>query len=446
MIVLKFGGTSVKNSSAMKKVLSILKKRLDIAQVVVLSACSGITDTLLQISEAASKGDVQFAKGLSAQIKERHLDTAKELIPDKRLFAEATEDISSHIENLDELIDGIAILKECTIYTRSKCLAFGEYLSTALFYHYCKSEGMECSLYDSKLLIKTIEKDHEFMVDFEATNELVNRNIDHSQGIKIVQGFIATNGNGRITTFTRGGSDYSAAIFGAALDAEVIEIWTDVSGVLSADPRLVYKSLPVEKMSFDEIRELSYYGAKVLHPDTILPAMKKNIPVKILNTFSSEEAGTTILFDSESDGRINSLILNNNCPVLTNRAKLLSSEDIKKINNFITKNGLRVLFSSISDKRVFYIMDKNTDTDVFSWMLANYELHIKAYDIIILCGNGIKVTPELLSALQQTADGDFKGIFYGHSRYSMIALYNHGYGINALNQLHKELIEAQNNL
>jgi len=445
MIVLKFGGTSVSNSSAMEKVISILEKRKKEPQLVVLSACSGITDTLIQISDAAAKGDVSYAKALSRQIQERHLDTARSLILNAELFNIASKDIIDFIDSLNELIDGIAILKECTLHTRSKCLSYGEYLSTNVFYHYCNSQGLKSQLSDSKLLIKTIGKDNETKIDFDQTYQLIKSSIDHIPEIKIVQGFIASNGNGRITTFTRGGSDYSAAIYGAALDAEVIEIWSDVSGVLSADPRLVRKALPIEKMSFDEIRELSFYGAKVLHPDTIKPAMKKNIPVKILNTFKSDDSGTTILAESKDSGDIKSLILNNNCPVLTNKSKLLSFDEIKGVNNFIMKNGIRVLFSSVSDNRVFYIMDKNTDTDVFSWMLANHELQIKSYDIIILCGNGINITPDLLSALQQTANGDFKGIFYGYSLYSMIALYSHGFGINALNHLHKELIEARNN-
>jgi aspartate kinase len=439
MIVLKFGGTSVKNAPAMMKVLDILAKRKDQAQLVVLSACSGITDTLLQISSSAIN-DIEFAKGLANQIRERHIDTVNKLISNNEFLQESIDDINAYIDDLSELIDGIALLKECTDFTKSKCLAFGEYLSTSVFYYYCKSLDYRCKLYDSKNLIVTNLVDSETKVDYQKTLELINQSIDDTASINIVQGFIASNGNGRITTFTRGGSDYSAAIFGAALDAEMIEIWTDVSGVLSADPRIVPEAKPIEKMSFDEIRELSYYGAKVLHPETIQPAMIKNIPVKILNTFESSNPGTTIFPSTRDSGSIKSLILNNDCPVLTNRAKLLSIEEIKKIDSFISKNNIRVMFSSVSDKRVFYLMDKNTDTDVFSWIMKNHELEVKSYDIIVLCGNDIIITPELLSALQQTANGDFKGIFYGHSRFSMIALYSHGFGIVAIKKLHKEII------
>ena len=446
MIVLKFGGTSVKDAASMEKVLGIINERSNEQQLVVLSACSGVTDNLLEISENAARGDIHFAKELAKQIHQRHITMARMLIRNERSLEQAEYDISKIMNKLGELIEGIAILRECTPLAHSKCIAFGEYLSTALFYHYCKTKIPNCRLLDSSDLIKTLNGSKKEAVDLEKTRDLILENITDKDGITIVQGFIASNDQGKLTTFNRGGSDYSASIYGAALNADQIEIWTDVSGVLSADPRLVPEARPIEVMSFDEVRELSYYGAKVLHPETIKPAMNMNIPVKILNTFDKNNRGTTILSEISGKGDIKSLIMNSNCPVLINDKRSLSEKEIMKINNFISKNDLRVLFSSVSDKRVFFLLDKSTDKKQLTFLADNYNIQVIAYDTIILCGNGIRIDPGLLTALEQTADGNFKGIFYGHSKYSMISIYSTGYGTKALMHLHKNLIEEKFNL
>lgn len=446
MIVLKFGGTSVKDARSMEKVLGIIKERPNEPQLIVLSACSGVTDNLLEISENAAKGDIHFAKGLTKQIHDRHKTMASMLIRDDSSLEEAISDIGNLIRKLEELIDGIAILRECTPLAHSKCVAFGEYLSTALFFHYCKTQIPNCRLLDSSDLIKTLNEDRKEAVDFEKTQNLIKQSIAEQDGVTIVQGFIASNGQGKLTTFNRGGSDFSASIYGAALKAEQIEIWTDVSGVLSGDPRIVPEAKPIEVMSFDEVRELSYYGAKVLHPETIKPAMNKDIPVKILNTFDKNNSGTTILSEITTKGKIKSLIMNSNCPVLINDKRSLSEAEIRKVNNYISKNELRVLFSSISDKRVFFLLDKSTDRKKLTLLADSYNIKVRAYDTIILCGNDIRIDPGLLNALEQTADVNFKGIFYGHSKYSLISIYSAGYGTKALMHLHKKLIEEKFNL
>lgn len=441
MIVLKFGGTSVKDASQMKRVLSIIKKRLNQPQLVVLSACSGTTDNLTEVTEHAARGDIDFSLGLARQIRDRHIGIAKDLISDNQNLENAISEIDKLISKLNELIEGISILKECTDFAHSKCLAFGEYLSTALFYHYCKTAIDDCKLMDSSKLIRVKSGNKKESVDIETTRKLVAESIDGKNSVTIVQGFIASNTDGKLTTFNRGGSDYSATIYGVVLNAKQIEIWTDVSGVLSADPGLISKAKTIEKMPFDEVRELSFYGAKVLHPETIKPAMQNNIPVKILNTNKSDEKGTTILSEDFENGSVSSLILNSHCPVITSYQKSLSDQLIKKINNYIINNDLRVLFNSISDKKIFYLFDKNTNKNSFGWILKNFDVKVKSYDMIVLCGNRMKITGGLLAALDETADKEFKGIFYGHSDYSLFALYSVGYGINALKHLHKQLIE-----
>ncbi|OLY94768.1 aspartate kinase [Cnuella takakiae] len=302
MFVLKFGGTSVAHAENIKKVTAIVRAKAATGKtIVVVSALGGVTDALLRCGTLAAQGDATYKESLQA-LTQRHLDTIRELLP---LTAQSgvLSRIMQQCHEVEDLCNGIFLLGEFSDRTKDKILSFGELLSSQIIAAFWAATELPCQWVDSREVIRTDSQFTRAVVDFKTTNEQIKQLVSNSQAqVLLAPGFVAANEAGVTTTLGRGGSDYTAAIFGAAVDAEEVEIWTDVSGMMTADPRLVSNAKPIAQISYQEAMELSHFGAKVIYPPTIQPLLQKNIPVWVKNTFAPQDYGTVIKAEAEQNG------------------------------------------------------------------------------------------------------------------------------------------------
>jgi aspartate kinase len=298
LVVMKFGGTSVEDTTAILRTASIVASRLakQLTPIVVVSAMSKVTDTLLAAAAAAGRNAREDALKLSDALRTRHLNTAAELIPAGDRITNLHLSIHHEFDTLDDLLRGISAVGELTPRTSDNVVSFGERLSSVIVTAAFAEQQISATHIDARTVILT---DHHYgkaapnqSAIETALTALVLPLIDSGR-VPVMGGFIGSC-NGITTTLGRGGSDYTAAIVGGALHAGAIEIWTDVDGIMTTDPRIVPEALRVKTISFEEAAELAYFGAKVLHPATILPAVQKNIPVFVLNSRNAENEGTKI--------------------------------------------------------------------------------------------------------------------------------------------------------
>jgi len=298
MKVLKFGGTSVGTVESLKAVLSIVKKSYDAKEkpLVVLSAMSGVTNLLTQLAEDAAEGK-SFSDGLKS-LEDKHFTVVKELLAVKYQNPVFTK-LKLFFNEIEDLLQGISALKELSNQSKDLILSYGERCSNYMVSKVMEQYIPESLFVDASHYVKTDSNFGNAHLNEMLTEQLVKSlYITHGDKLLFVTGFIGSNENGRITTLGRGGSDYTAAIFGSILDATAIEIWTDVNGMLTADPRIVKKAFSLPVLSYTEAMELSYFGAKVIYPPTMIPAFLKKIPIVIRNTFEPDFSGTVIQFDS----------------------------------------------------------------------------------------------------------------------------------------------------
>ena len=294
MKIVKFGGTSVGSNESIKCLLNILQKKHQAGEkfAVVLSAMSGVTDILTELAETASKGG-DFKSGLEV-IEHKHFAVIKELLEIKNQNPVFTQ-IKIYINELEDLLQGIYNLRELSLQSKDLVLSYGEKCSTFLVSQIAKQYFSKSLFVDASALIKTDSSFGGAKVDFEQTDVLIQNFVQaNSDRILFVTGFIGSNENNRTTTLGRGGSDYTAAIFGAALNAEEVQLWSDVDGMLTADPRIVQKAFSLSELSYTEAMELSYFGAKVIYPPALIPVFHKKIPIVLKNTFNPEFRGTRI--------------------------------------------------------------------------------------------------------------------------------------------------------
>lgn len=304
MQVLKFGGTSVANAENISKVVSIVKDKVKSGKtIVVVSALGGVTDLLLHAAVLASEGNETFRDKLSF-IEQRHLDSVKQLIPVTHQ-SQLLSLVKKSCNEVEDICNGIFLLRELTARSRDRIASYGEWLSSQIIAATFKAQGVESVWKDSRELIVTNSNFTNAEVDFARTHLNLNEYFPNQPvDLFVIPGFIAANADGVTTTLGRGGSDFTAAIIAGALNAKSLEIWTDVSGMMTADPRLTANARIIPHISYQEAMELSHFGAKVIYPPTIQPVMTKNIPVWIKNTFAPQDAGTLIESVAQRNGNI----------------------------------------------------------------------------------------------------------------------------------------------
>ena len=341
-VVMKFGGTSVADADAMTRVVDIVRRQWKSQPegsrppVVVVSALSKVTDGLIRTIECARKGDAGKAAGLVDELLERHIAIARTLTAHQRA-EDLVKALRAQFDELGGMVASLAKTRDVGLADHDVIVASGELASSRIVAAAFQEQQLPAVWVDSRDVLVT-DAEHTLAVpDMNATCAKAGKvlaPITAGQEIPVLGGFIAATIDGVTTTLGRGGSDYSAAIFGACLDVGEIQIWTDVDGMLTADPRVVPSPRVVPHLSFAEASELAYFGAKVLHPATILPAVSRNIPVRILNSRQPANPGTLITADASRDGHLAALACKRDVTVI----------DIRSTRMFMAHGFLRRLF------------------------------------------------------------------------------------------------------
>lgn len=347
MIVLKFGGTSVANAQNIQKVIAIVNQKAKEHQLaVVVSALSGVTDILINASKKAATKDETYKNSIE-EIKQKHFDAIAELI-DSSNQNQLLIRINSQINQLQTLLDGCFLLGELSPRTADAVASFGELLSSQIIATALQQSIPNSNFKDSRELIKTNANFGKASVDFETTNKLISDYFASNKSqVVVLPGFIASSEDGNTTTLGRGGSDYTAAIIANGVQATSLEIWTDVNGMFTANPKIVKQAQPIETISYQEAMELSHFGAKVLYPPTIQPVLNANIPIWIKNTFEPEAYGTLISNKPESN---------------TNPIKGISHIDSIAL---LTLEGSGMVGVAGSSKRLFEVLSHNSINVIF---------------------------------------------------------------------------------
>ena len=295
---MKFGGTSVEDAKAMERTAAIVagRRKRGLGAIVIVSAMAKVTDQLLAAASAAGRGDRAGALAIAARLRNRHIDTAADLLNAERLLVLRVV-LDHEFDALDDLLRGIAAVGELTPRTNDLVVSFGERLSSRMVADAFEQRGLNGIHVDARTCIITDDHYGKATPLEAAIEEKLHAHVlplVEAGKTPVMGGFIGATATGITTTLGRGGSDYTAALVGGGLHAGAIEIWTDVNGIMTTDPRICPDALRVKTISFEEAAELAYFGAKVLHPATILPAVQKSIPVWVLNSRNSENEGTKI--------------------------------------------------------------------------------------------------------------------------------------------------------
>jgi aspartate kinase len=381
---MKFGGTSVEDPAAIGRTAAIVAGRVALGKqpVVVVSAMAKVTDQLLRAAAAAAEGDRTGALAISSRLRARHRDTAAVLVKDSAALVTV---IDEEFDSLDEILRGLAAILELTPRISDLIVSYGERLSSRIVAAAFRELGINAAHVDAREVIitdsnfqKAVPQDA--LIEARAAEKL--RPLTDAGKVPVMGGFIASNEAGITTTLGRGGSDFTGALVGGALSAEAIEIWTDVDGILTADPRVVPDALRVKIISFEEAAELAYFGAKVLHPATILPAVKKNIPVLVLNSRNAACEGT----------RITSLAPHCKSP--------FKSIAVKKKLSIIDVVASRMLMTHGYMKEIFTVFDKHKcAVDMVSTSEVSVSLTVDSNDNL----------PALAADLSKLADVKYEG-------------------------------------
>jgi len=303
MKILKFGGSSVARPERIVQIAEILKAYYARGEkfAVVFSAFGGVTDALMKMSTLAAKGKEAYYESFAA-FSNRHLDAVRELLQDP-FREQVLQELQNNHEVLKNLLYGVFLVREASPRTMDYVLSFGERNAAFIISYYLRQQGINANYLDARKIIKTDKYFGNATVDFDLTYHKINEHFSQNPEVQVVTGFIASAKGGLTTTLGRGGSDYTAALLAAGLGAEAIEIWTDVDGVLTTDPRKVKRAFTIPSLTYAEAMEMSHFGAKVIYPPTLQPALKKAIPLFIKNTFNPEFPGTKVSATSDPNGR-----------------------------------------------------------------------------------------------------------------------------------------------
>ena len=444
MIVMKFGGTSVGNAQAMLDCYEIIKKYKNYNPVVVLSAASGTTDKLIELIKSAANNSLDNSLEKIEDIRLRHISIAEEAIKSDLIREETIEKIDFLMMELTRLAEGVNLLSECTPKSLDAAASSGELLSTTLFTAICNDHSLGAELADARQFMKTNNNFLQAQVDTDLLKKLANdlllSNL-HSGKIVITQGFIGSDEQDRTTTLGRGGSDYSAALIGAALSAEEIQIWTDVSGVMTADPKIVPGAVTNTHLTIEEVRELSFFGAKVLHPEAIKPAIDAKIPVRVLNTKEPENEGTLILHKCVFDKpMIRTFVLKENVYILS-RTLTHKEDGFKILSETISKfeaEHIKVYASAAANTKTLIIVEKLINMELIT------HFNSEKCSLIALCGvnlaNASKERSSILNKITETLDGiSYSALLFGVNTNSVVITMEPEDAKNAIILLHNAL-------
>jgi len=453
MKVLKFGGSSVATPARIQAVVEIVKPYLTGDVAVVFSAFGGVTDVLIHISKLALEGNLEYKTKL-AEIEKRHLDAVRELIGIQKQGSILAQ-VKFMINELEDVLHGVYLVKERTPRTLDYVMSFGERLSAYIIAEAFKDRSVEAEFLDARKVVRTDNHFGYAKVDFEVTNKLIIDHFKHHSDLQIITGFVGTSETGETTTLGRSGSDYTAAIFAGALHATDLEIWTDVDGMMTADPRLVKKAFTVPQMSYEEAMELSHFGAKVIFPATMQPAMVNRIPIWIKNTFNPSFEGTVIHAHSKNGNLIKGISSMNGVSLLSVQGSGLLGVVGASMRLFATLAREQIsviLISQASSEHSICFAVENQHTQrakssiekEFQFEIRNEEIdevHVESeLSIVAVVGDGMKHSPgtsgRMFSALGKNGI-NIMAIAQGSSERNISAVVRQTDAAKALNALHE---------
>jgi aspartate kinase len=435
MKVLKFGGTSVGSADRMKEVEELISG--SDSKIVVLSAMSGTTNTLIQIAEKLYAKENDNAIEIISKLEQNYFNVIKELFSEEEILTKAKELISSHFAYIRSFTQDIF-----TRFEERAILAQGELISTALFQFYLEEQNIKSVLLPALnfMRIDTNQEPDNYYIKENLQRELEKYPDDI---LFITQGYICRNLYGEVDNLKRGGSDYSASLIGAAIDAEEIQIWTDISGMHNNDPRFVENTKPVYQLTFDEAAELAYFGAKILHPSSILPAQLKSIPVRLKNTMQPDDEGTLISSASEGKG-IKAIAAKDGITAVKIKSgrMLMAYGFLRKIFEVFERYKTPIDMISTSEVAVSLTIDDTTHLDKILNELKIYgSVEVfQSNSIICLVGNEIvELKGHISKIFEALKNISVRMISYGGSRHSISLLINSSDKKEVLQSLHTYL-------
>jgi len=455
MKILKFGGTSVGSVQSIQTLLNILKEEVKNGEkpIVVLSAMSGVTNLLISMAEGAANGQ-DFMIAL-AELEKRHFDVVKSLLTVQNQNPAFTR-LKIYVNQLEDLLQGVLTLRELTPKTRDLVLSFGERCSTLMIGKIAAQHFPGALTVDASEIIKTDSAFGQARVNMELTDLLIRGFYnEHKDEVLFVTGFIASNEAGQITTLGRGGSDYTAAILGAALNAQEIQIWTDVNGMMTADPRMVKKAFSLPELTYTEAMELSYFGAKVIYPPTMIPAFLKKIPIVIKNTFEPDFEGTVIRHDCKpSNLPIKGISSINNISILNLQGSGMVGKSgfSGRLFSLLAREQINVILitQSSSEHSITFAVQHDDAAKAKQLIELEFELELLANKldslvieqnlaIIAIVGENMKQTPgvsgKLFHALGRNGV-NVRAIAQGSSEYNISVIISGNDLAKALNAVH----------
>jgi aspartate kinase len=447
-IVSKFGGTSMGDAECMLRSAEVAHRQGSF--LVVVSATSGTTNLLIELGTQAEKGLWPAAEATIQKIQEKHMKIAQNLkISDGSMTA-----MNNLLEETASLAKGIFLLRDCSIKAMDTLVSLGERLSSVLFAEALRtvkeraSSTQQISLVDAREFIKTDEQFGKARPQIEKISEKCQKGLPYStQKIYVTQGFIGSTDDGATTTLGRGGSDYSAALFAEGVRADILEIWTDVAGIASTDPRLYPKAQPLDEISFKEASELATFGAKVLHPATLAPAMRKNIPVFVGSSFDAAQRGTWVRREVESYPLVRALALRKKQVLVT-----LSTPDMLHSHGFLFQifkvfNDNKISIDAITTSEISVsmtlddsaLLNKKLISELSQFAEVQVEENLC---LVSLIGNNINHTPGLARKIfSSLADINVRMICHGASKHNFCFLVSEEHGPDSIQRLHQSFIK-----
>ena len=463
-LIMKFGGTSVGNAEAIAQACSIVKSyHQDWARlVVVVSAMRGVTDSLIECAELAVQGEEDQYQSLIEQLKANHHSAMEDIISDEIELEQLNSQFVDYISELSEYCRSIHVLGEVTARGMDTITSLGERINAPLVAAALRRQGLAAQAVDAAQLIVTDNSFQNANPLEEATRKKVNDMlvpILNEKVIPVVTGFVAATEEGIVTTLGRGGSDYTAAILGNSLDASEVWTWTDVDGVMTADPRIVTNARVIPELSFSEVSELAYFGAKVLHPKTLRPIIERDIPLWVKNTFNPASTGTKIIRSAKSDkGRVTAITTIRNLSLVTVEGRGMLGIPGIAARTFaaVARQGASVLMISqaSSEQSICFVIPSRTVSGVIHSIESEMELELSRRDIdrvwaqpeiviVTAVGAGLRTTPgiagRVFSALGE-ARINVIAIAQGSSEYSISIVVAEKDADDAMRQIHQEVI------
>ncbi|NJY62477.1 aspartate kinase [Salinimicrobium sp. CDJ15-81-2] len=437
MKVLKFGGTSVGSAESIRNVRNIIKSQNG-RKIVVVSAMSGVTNRLVEISEAGKTGNQENVDQLMLELKLKHLQLIDELLESEKT-RHATQNL--FLELFSELQE---TLKE-QAFNEAAVITFGETFLSLIFSNYLEEKGTSNTLLDAKEFMQVSNVENpEITTVSKLLKAVLQREV--TSEVYVTQGFVRIDRNKNISTLNRGGSDYTATIIGAAVNATEVQIWTDIDGFHNNDPRYVENTSALTHLTFEEAAELAYFGAKILHPQTVSPVKERNIPIYLKNTFTPEAPGTCISDRYHSTG-LKAISAKDGITAIKIKSNrmLMAHGFLKKIFDVFDKHGTAIDMITTSEIAISLTIDDTRNLDKILYELDEYgEITVDAnHSIICVVGEGLiddKDTCKLFTLLN---DLPVRMISYGGSKNNISLLVDTQNKVQALQQLHQKFFEPK---